>query len=787
MSGNLQIAVRTADGASAAKTLDFVDGVAFINARDLLAISINLTSEQISKMSRVGSGVEIHLTSGEFFIIEDYFSTGLPLSLYLSSSGYIREIEVHADTETTARIKLGDVVPAGKDEPLSDLIFYPESLVYPDLASQVSSNVFPIVLASTAVAAFAWPRSDDSDTASPVDPTVEANRLIFNQQDLRDGNLAVRVSGTANSGDMVYVQLDSVVLEYKVKEDGKWEVIFQDSAFPGEGKHSVTVIVDGAVDKNLIGPEVIVDFTPPVVILSDAIALESGGAPALQQEARARFSNSSQASSREDSLAVSPIATTDAILGSEASTLTINSKNKGQDFLLSGTTEVDAKVYVKFNGVEYKADVDSLGNWTAVIKTDSVDEGEYSTELLIVGIDSVGNISETTVTALVDTQTFVDINEEKIGSDGVVNFEERASGINVTGEAEPGSRVFVEINETVREAILGQDGHWSVDFLPSEVPVGEREVAVRASSVDKYGNESSMTSIFQVDTEVLQLTSNVHPGGSDAVVNKAESERGIILTGQVEQGSTVNVTIGGQRMTAQVSGSTWSVAVPASVIPTADGDTVSIQIAATDRAGNTKSITETMVVDNVAPDAPDMTAILWDQAQAPRGIFLETSDHDVSIVRVGAGGVQTVGFDDQDIRASGETSYTFNNVVPDGSHLVVTATDSAGNSTGTYVVLGDPDVSRSNVSLASNIGGREIDVIDLEFTEEATLTITEAQIVAMTGEDNTVRVLGNRDESVRITGATRTGSRTEDGQSYDVYELGDATVLIDDDINNVTI
>jgi hypothetical protein len=78
-------------------------------------------------------------------------------------------------------------------------------------------------------------------------------------------------------------------------------------------------------------------------------------------------------------------------------------------------------------------------------------------------------------------------------------------------------------------------------------------------------------------------------------------------------------------------------------------------------------------------------------------------------------------------------------------------------------------------------------VIDLGFTEEATLTITEAQIVAMTGEDNTVRVLGNSDETVRITGATRTGSRFEDGQNYDVYELGDATVLIDDDINNVTI
>jgi hypothetical protein len=240
-------------------------------------------------------------------------------------------------------------------------------------------------------------------------------------------------------------------------------------------------------------------------------------------------------------------------------------------------------------------------------------------------------------------------------------------------------------------------------------------------------------------------------------------------------------------MQAQVSGSTWSVAVPASVIPTADGDNVSILIAATDQAGNTKSISETMVVDNVAPDAPDMTAITRDQSQAVRGIVLENTGDDVVIERVSNTGSQNVNFNEQDNSFTGETTYSFNQVVPDGSHLVITATDAAGNSSGTYVVVDDPNTSQSNVSLAGNLGGRQIDAIDLEFTEEATLTITEAQIVAMTGEDNTVRVLGNNDDAVRITGATRTGSRFEDGQNYDVYDLGDATVLIDDDINNVSI
>jgi hypothetical protein len=387
----------------------------------------------------------------------------------------------------------------------------------------------------------------------------------------------------------------------------------------------------------------------------------------------------------------------------------------------------------------------------------------------------------------VDTTTFIDINSEEIGFDGVVNSTERSAGIRVTGVSEPDARVRVEIEGTVRETIADPGGTWAVDFMPPEIPEGQRSVAVNATAIDENGNMSSGAAAFEIDTILSPLTATSQAGGADGVVSEAEAAQGFTLTGQVEQGSSVEVTIGGQRMNALVSGSTWSVAVPASVIPTADGDNVSIQIAATDRAGNTKSITETMVVDNVAPDAPDMTAILWDQAQAPRGIILDSTDHDISIVRVGAGGVQTVDAEEFELLDDSETTFAFNNVVPDGSHLVVTATDDAGNSTGTYVVLGDPNVSRSNVSLFSNIGEFEIDVIDLEFTEEATLTITEAQIVAMTGEDNTVRVLGNSDETVRITGATRTGSRFEDGQNYDVYELGDATVLIDDDINNVTI
>ena len=40
---------------------------------------------------------------------------------------------------------------------------------------------------------------------------------------------------------------------------------------------------------------------------------------------------------------------------------------------------------------------------------------------------------------------------------------------------------------------------------------------------------------------------------------------------------------------------------------------------------------------------------------------------------------------------------------------------------------------------------------------------------------------------VAITGATANGTVTQDGNTFNVFELGGSTVLIDDDITNVVI
>ncbi|PRY76776.1 Ig-like domain-containing protein [Marivita geojedonensis] len=566
---------------------------------------------------------------------------------------------------------------------------------------------------------------------------------VVNAEEATQG---MTVTGTTEPGATVVVTLGGVSSDASVDASDNWTVTFLSGELP-TGEQTATLT---ASSTDLAGNTA--TETRSVIFDTDAGLL---------------------------TISPAPIETDDIVNQVEAS----------DGVVITGTSTPFAMVDVTLDGVTKSVQTDSFGTWRATYSSGEVRPGEYEAQITAYTVDAAGNELTRSDTVMVDTfvRNFA-VSANPVTADNIVNNAEQGQGVTLSGTTEPGATVTVVVEGVSRVASVDAAGNWTATFSGFDLPDGTYTTTAQISTEDRAGNTATTSKTFQVDTEVVPLTSTSQPGGSDGVVGEAEAAQGFTLTGQVEQGSTVVVTIAGQQMQAQVSaGGAWSVAVPPSVIPEVNGESVSIQIAATDAAGNTKSITETMVVDNVAPDAPDMTAITRDQSQAVRGIVLENTGDDVVIERVSNSGSQNASFNDQDNTFTGETTYSFTQVVPDGSHLVITATDAAGNSSGTYVVVDDPNTSQSNVTLAGNLGGREIDAIDLEFTEEATLTITEAQIVAMTGEDNTVRVLGNTDDAVRITGASRAGSRFEDGQNFDVYELGDATVLIDDDINNVTI
>ncbi|WP_299793372.1 Ig-like domain-containing protein [uncultured Marivita sp.] len=685
------------------------------------------------------------------------------------------------------------------------------------------------------------------DTVSGVTintTTIETDGII-NAEERTDG---VDVTGTTDPGSTVLVEMNGYTRTANVDAQGNWSVTFVATEIP-VGERDLTInatATDGVGNVSTASGEVRLDTwvrnfditsqaggadgivnaeeamqgmtvtgtTEPGATVSVSLGGVSRSASVdangnwtvtfMAAELPAGEQTAMLTASSTDPAGNTAVETRSVIFDTDAGLLTIspepietddivNNVEASDGVTITGTSTPNQMVDVTLDGVSKTVQTDASGIWRANYLAGEVRAGEYEAQITAHTVDAAGNELTRTDTVMVDTfvRNFT-VSSNPVTADNIVNNAEQGQGVTLTGTTEPGATVTVVIEGVSRAANVDSNGNWSATFSGVDIPDGTYTTTAQISSQDRAGNVAMTTKTFQVDTEVVPLTSNSRPGGADGVLNEAESSQGFTLTGQVEQGSSVVVTIGGQQMNAQVSaGGAWSVAVPASLIPIVNGENVAIQIAATDRAGNTRSITENMTVDNVAPDAPDMVEISRTQAQQVSGIRLASSDDAISIEQVsssgGNGAPELVSFVETDIGNTGQTAYSFSNPVPDGSHLVVTATDSAGNSSGTYIVVDNSKTAQENVTLAGSIGNREIDTIDLDFIDGATLTITDAQIVAMTGEENTVKVLGNNDDALRIVGATRQGTRNEDGETYNVYDLGDSTVLVDDEITNVTI
>ena len=200
-------------------------------------------------------------------------------------------------------------------------------------------------------------------------------------------------------------------------------------------------------------------------------------------------------------------------------------------------------------------------------------------------------------------------------------------------------------------------------------------------------------------------------------------------------------------------------------------------VSATDAAGNADSISSTLQIDTEAPDGPVIESFTRD-TDGIRGISVDQSEGDLSVARVEGDTIEAVETVQSDIDALGETNIAFTNDVADGAHLVVNATDAAGNTRGTYVVLDDESTGSAVELGAAGLGNYNIEAVDLQFAEEANLSITQAQLIALSDTSDSVVITGGVDDKVVLDGAVQTGSSA--GQ--DIYTLGAGTVIIDEDI-----
>ena len=617
-------------------------------------------------------------------------------------------------------------------------------------SADFAATEIPTGETTATVTAVATDTAGNTATAtSQVEIDTLVNNLAFTGQtggndgviNATEAAQGIVMTGTVEPGSSVMVQLGQISRAATVAADGTWTVSFAPSDIPA-GTYTSTMTAtatDAAGNVDSVSQTVTVDT-------------EAG------------------------SLTISPL----PVEGDDV----VNAAEASDGVAISGTADAGAVVEVTLAGVTHTVVANGSGQWTAYYAAGEVAQGVYTADISATTTDAAGNSRSASDSVRVDTRVD-NLSLNTVEGDDIISGAERLEngGVLVTGTSEIGSSIIVTLDGASVNGAVDANGNWSVTFAPGQVSQGTINTTVSVKATDAAGNTATASHGVLIDTVVDPLEI-AQAGGNDGVVSSREAQTGIDLNGQVEAGSSVVVNFDGTNYTAFVDGAgNWSVTIPPSEIREGTYD-ANISVTATDRVGNIASITDTLAIDTYAPEGPVIASYTRD-GDGIRGISTEISPDTLDVHQVHADrSISEVESTSFDIDPIGERNFQFNSNVPDGSDLIVTATDAAGNFSGTYLAL-DDEAANTQLNLTNpNLGNYNIETVDLQFAEEAQLTITETALVNLSSNTNELIIDGHNDDTVTITGAQRGGSEVRGNQTYDIYTLGDeATLLIDNDIN----
>lgn len=585
------------------------------------------------------------------------------------------------------------------------------------------------------------------DTTTTV--TFSAGNLTAdNVINAAEANEGVTLTGQAEVGSKsVSVEWNGVTLPATVATDGSWSVKFPTSAVQASGTTTATVTaVDAYGNSDTDTRQITVDRETSVSI----DAKQAGG----------------------DNI----------IMSTEA--------DKG--VTLTGKAEAGATVVVEFQGLPRTVTATSDGKWSANFGSGEIKRGTYfegaDNVVKVTSTDKAGNVATATHTVNVDTEvTNFGRTSLSTGADNVLNNAEANLGLTVKGTVEPGSSVSVKFGDAGPYTATVTGGTWSVTIPKGVIPAGETQVQLTATAKDALGNVSAPhTEMVDIDRIVTPFSREGGTLGGDGILNAVEVANGLDLHGTGEVGSTVVITLsnGATKEMSVGSDGKWSTKFDSAELPTGEGKNLKLNFEATDKAGNTASFAETVKIDTVAEDAPNVTDILKSTSGAKglSGVFLdETIDNSFSFHRVDASGNHS----QMNLKSSslGSDFARFDNAtVPEGDYLVINHADGAGNNSSTLLVTNNSGTSTVDLG---NAAFKDFDFTSLDLTLAKTdMTISAQDLIAITGPENTLVIKGGADDHITLQGGSLAADQGDAPSGFKLYTLGDnASVYLDEDIN----
>ncbi|PSV66211.1 Ig-like domain-containing protein [Photobacterium angustum] len=310
----------------------------------------------------------------------------------------------------------------------------------------------------------------------------------------------------------------------------------------------------------------------------------------------------------------------------------VDAAESHQKQTITGTVGGDVKVG---DTVHVTLDGQSLGTTQAVQgahglvwSLDGVDGNTLLTapldkvEASVTTEDKAGNIA--TAHAVHDYSVKVEaaITINPITGDNVITQKEGHEAqlpiIGTVGkDVEPGDVVTVTIGEHSYTTKVTADKTWSVNVTGSDVLHADKVTATVTTSYDVAHEAIATTDEpYKVDIQASIKITNI---GGDGVINEKESHSKVPVTGtvggDVKEGDTVTVHIGGHDYTTKVGGDkTWTVDVDGSALVENKGHDVTATVTTSDDAGHhasaqtdkpydvDTSINATITIDTIAHD-----------------------------------------------------------------------------------------------------------------------------------------------------------------------------------------
>ncbi|MEI7222047.1 Ig-like domain-containing protein [Pectobacterium carotovorum] len=268
---------------------------------------------------------------------------------------------------------------------------------------------------------------------------------------------------------------------------------------------------------------------------------------------------------------------------------------------LSGKGEAGLLVTIKVGTAVYSAVADSNGVWQiTVAANDLLALGDGVKTLQASVTDGAGNASAASIDITLKTQSLPTLTLDSLYDNNVLTIAELASATTIGGtytNLPVGTVIQVTIGAYTTTGVTLAGGLWSATIPANALSIlADGNVQVSATVTDSAGNTGSAGGTLDVVIHT-NFTISIATPFVDGVLNQVESTADQLLTGTtgfIDPSQSVSISITNGTITSTYSATVaangqWSVTLPAADLAALGDGTHTINVTATDHAGNTGS------------------------------------------------------------------------------------------------------------------------------------------------------------------------------------------------------